>query len=257
MLSLALLSLLFLFHYKNHFAYHHTVLLCDTLIHYYLTITHFLQVPPSAHHIIYLGTFSSTLVRHPEFIFLLEISIDNRQIHLFSKIHNHYSFLISCSSPLSPHYFLIPYVSFFHMSIKICTKDYNISSVDILSINPSRSSQNSFFSSMLLLTCGVYALTIFRMDPFTSSFMAISLSDTLFTSRPFQPAPPSALSLSHFFFHQLRCRIFCIHRQCSLFYYLSTLFPVDIICLHFFAPSYLPALFPFQSSFQYLKYPPL
>ena len=32
----------------------------------------------------------------------------------------------------------------------------------------------------------------------------------------FQPAPPSALSLSHFFFHQLRCRIFCILRQCSL-----------------------------------------
>ena len=45
--------------------------------------------------------------------------------------------------------------------------------------------------------------------------------------RHFQPAPPSALSLSHFFFHQLRCRIFCIHLQCSLLYSLSTLFPVD------------------------------
>ena len=29
---------------KSHFAYHYTVLLCDTLIHYYLTITHFLQI---------------------------------------------------------------------------------------------------------------------------------------------------------------------------------------------------------------------
>ena len=58
-----------------------------------------------------------------------------------------------------------------------------LSSFDILSINPSRSSQKSFFTFMLLLTCGAYALTIFRMDPFTSSFMAISLSDSLFTSR--------------------------------------------------------------------------
>ena len=36
---------------------------------------------------------------------------------------------------------------------------------------------------MLLLTCGAYPLTIFRMDPFTSSFMAISLSDTLLTCK--------------------------------------------------------------------------
>ena len=35
----------------------------------------------------------------------------------------------------------------------------------------------------------------------------------------FQPDPPSALSLSHFFFHQLRCKIFYIHLQCSLLYY--------------------------------------
>ena len=58
----------FLFHHKSHFAYHHTVLLCDILIHYYLTIAHFLQFPPSAHHIIYLGTFSATFIRHPVFI---------------------------------------------------------------------------------------------------------------------------------------------------------------------------------------------
>ena len=76
----------FLFH---HFAYYHTVLLYDTLIQYYLTITHFLQVPPSAHHIIYLGTFSTTFIHHLKFIFLLEISIDNCQIHPFPKIHNH------------------------------------------------------------------------------------------------------------------------------------------------------------------------
>ena len=51
----------FLFHHKNHFAYHHKVLLCDTLIYYYLKITHFLQVPPFAHYIIYLGLFPPVL----------------------------------------------------------------------------------------------------------------------------------------------------------------------------------------------------
>ena len=53
------------------------------------------------------------------------------------------------------------------------------SSVLIHSINPSKSCQKSFFSSMLLQTCGGYALTMFSIDPFTSSFMAISLSKTL------------------------------------------------------------------------------
>ena len=47
------------------------------------------KVLPSAHHIIYLGTFSSTLICHLVFIFFLEINIDNRQIHPFLKIHNH------------------------------------------------------------------------------------------------------------------------------------------------------------------------
>ena len=79
----------FPFHQKSHFAYHHTVLLCNALIHYYLTIAHFLHVPFSAHHIIYLGTFSATFIRHPVFIFLLEINVDNRQIHPFPKIHYH------------------------------------------------------------------------------------------------------------------------------------------------------------------------
>ena len=33
----------FLFHHESHFAYHHTVLLCDALMHCYLTIAHFLH----------------------------------------------------------------------------------------------------------------------------------------------------------------------------------------------------------------------
>ena len=108
----------FIFDHKSHFAYHHTVLLCDTLIHYYLTIAYFLQVPPSAHHIIYLGTFTTTFIRHPVFIFFLEISVDNCQI-LFSQ--NPQSLILPYflfHSTVPPHFFLIPYVSFAHMSIK-------------------------------------------------------------------------------------------------------------------------------------------
>ena len=75
-------------------------------------------------------------------------------------------------------------------------------------------------------------------------------------SRHFQPGPPSPLSLSHFFFHQLHCKIVCSHLQCSSLYSLSTLFPVGTIYLHSFTPSYLPGLSPFQSLFQYLRYQP-
>ena len=70
---------------------------------------------------------------------------------------------------------------------------------------------------MLLLTCGAYALTIFRMDPFTFSFMAISLSDTLFTSRTLSASSSLTTISIPFFFHQLHCRIVCIHLQCSNF----------------------------------------
>ena len=70
---------------------------------------------------------------------------------------------------------------------------------------------------MLLLTCGVYMLTMFRIDSFTSSFVVISLSDTLFTSRTLSAS--SSFTLSHFFFHQLCCKIICIHLQCSLLYF--------------------------------------
>ena len=122
-----------------------------------------------------------------------------------------------------------------------------LSSFDTLSSNPSRSFQKSFFSFMLLLTCGSYALTIFRMEPLPpASWPLVCLTHS---SPPghFQPAPTLRLSLSHFFFHQLRCKIVCVHLQCSLLYSLSTLFPVGTICLHSFAPSYLPALFPFHS----------
>ena len=135
------------------------------------------------------------------------------------------------------------------MSIKVCTKNY-LFYFDVLSIKPSRSSQKSFFSSMLLLTCGAYALIIFRMDPFNSSFMAISLSDTLFTSRTLSSSfSLTTISISFFFYH-LHCKIVSFPLQYSLLYYLSTLFPVGKIFLHFFALSCLLHLFPFQSLFQ-------
>ena len=43
--------------------------------------THFLQVPPSTHHIIYLGTFIATLLRHPVFIFLLNTYFKKKDKH--------------------------------------------------------------------------------------------------------------------------------------------------------------------------------
>ena len=79
----------FLFHYESHFAYHHMVLLCNAVIRHYLKIAHFFQIPPSAHHIIHLGTFFATFIRRPVFMFLLEISVNNRQMHSLGKIHNH------------------------------------------------------------------------------------------------------------------------------------------------------------------------
>ena len=157
------------------------MLLCNTLIQYYLTITYFLQVPPSAHHIIYLGTFSSTFIRHSVFIFLLKISIDNRQIHPFPKDNNHSS-LFLVPTPYLPIVSSSPMFPSPTCLLRSAPRTI-LSSLDILSIKSSRSSQKSFFSFMLLLTCGAYVLTTFRKDPFTSSFMAISLSDTLFTSR--------------------------------------------------------------------------
>ena len=56
----------------------------------------------------------------------------------------------------------------------------------------------------------------------------------------FQPAPLTTIPI-HFFFHQLRCKIVCIHLQCSLIYYLSTLFPVSTICLQYFLCSIISA----------------
>ena len=73
--------------------------------------------------------------------------------------------------------------------------------------------------------------------------------------RHFQPAPPTSLSLTHFFFHQLCSKIACIHLQCYSLYSLSTLFPVGTVCLvRSFAPLSLSALFRFKSLFLYLRY---
>ena len=95
----------------------------------------------------------------------------------------------------------------FPMSIKVCTKNYPLLFWYTF-FQPIQVSPKIIFSSMLLLTCGSYALNIFRMDPFTSSFLAISLSDTLFTSRTLSARSSLTTILFHFFFHQLRCKMF-------------------------------------------------
>ena len=115
-----------------------------------------------------------------------------------------------------------------------------------------------FVLPLLLFPCN--SISIIFISTYSWSLLMtcpyhLSLPSLIFIpKRSFTPSP---LSLSHFFFYQLRCKIFCIHLQCFLVYSLSTLFLVGTICLHSFAPSYLPALLPFQSSFQYLWYPPL
>ena len=116
-----------------------------------------------------------------------------------------------------------------------------LSCFDTLFINRFRSCQTSFFSSMLLLTCGAYALAMFRIDPFISSFMIISLSDTLFTSKTLSTS--SSLTTIPILFllpsAPLYYKIVCSHLQCSSLYTLSTLFPIGTICLHSFSPSCL------------------
>ena len=53
--------------------------------------THFLQVPPSAHHIIYLGTFITTLLRHPVFIFLFNTYFKKKDKHRVTYKSGHKS----------------------------------------------------------------------------------------------------------------------------------------------------------------------
>ena len=231
------------------------MLLCDALIHYYLTIAHLLQVPPSAHHIIYLITFSATFIRHPVFVLLLEISVDNGQIHLLCKIFNHRSFLISRSSIAPFHYFLIP---MFPSPTCPFRSTPRIIPSCLISINQSRSFQKSFFSSVRLLTCGAYAFTIFSLSTlFAFSFIVISFITPSLPQGNFQPAPPSPLSLSHFFFHHL-------HSIQPIPMFLALLSFHFISCRHSIRGIYIPSLHyvfhaafsPFQSLFQYLRYHP-
>ena len=74
-----------------------------------------------------------------------------------------------------------------------------LSSFDTLSINPSKTFQKSFFSSMLLLICRAYALIIFKMDPLPPASWPLVCLTPSSPSGHFQPAPLSPLSLSHFF----------------------------------------------------------
>ena len=113
--------------------------------------------PPSALHIIYLGTFSATFICHPVFIFLLKISVEIAKSILFGK-----------STTIDPSLFLVPtaYLPTISSSPMFPSPTYPfrsaprtiLSCFNTLFISPSRSSQKSFFSSMLLLTCGAWRL---------------------------------------------------------------------------------------------------
>ena len=190
----------------------------------------FLSALSAAHDIIYLGTFYVTFIRHHVFVFLLKINVDNHQIHPFCKIHNHRSFLFLVPAPY--HHITSSSLMFPSPTCLFRSAPKTIfSCFDTLSINPSKSCQKSCFSSMLLPTCGAYALTMFSIDPFTSSFMAINLFDILFTSKTISSKSSLCTIPIHFFFPQLHCRIVCSHLQCSSLYSLFTLFPVGAVYL--------------------------
>ena len=105
-----------------------------------------------------------------------------------------------------------------------------------------------------------------------ASWPSVCLTPSLLPGH-FQPAPPSALFLSHFFFHQLRCRIFCIHLQCSLLYSLScrhnmstflrsiisaSFLPLPVIVPIFKVPTLMSEHLPFHASRCFFtRFPPL
>ena len=204
------------------------MLFCDILIHHYHTITHFFQVPPFAHYIIYLGAFSATFICHPVFIFLL--SVDNHQIPPF--LQNSQSLILPyflfqhCTSSLFSHplCFLFPHV---HLGPHLELSSPVL--IHFLSTHPGLPKIIFFLHAVVNLWS--IRTHIFRMNCFTSSFMAISLSDTLFTYTTLSTSFSLTTIPIPFFFHPLHCKIVCIHLQCSLLYSLSALFPVGTICL--------------------------
>ena len=82
-------------------------------------------------------------------------------------------------------------------------------SFDTLSVNPSRFCQKSFFSSMLLLTCGTYALTIFRMDSYPPALWPLVCLTKSSPPGHFQPATKSCKQreLIVFIFKAILCSI--------------------------------------------------
>ena len=100
---------------------------------------------------------------------------------------------------------------------------------DTLSINPSRSFQKIIF--LLHAVAYLWSIRAYYVQhrPFTSSFIVISLPDTLFTSKTLSTSSFLTTILFHFFFHQLHCRTACSHLQCFSFYSLSIVFLVGLV----------------------------
>ena len=142
-----------------------------------------------------------------------------------------------------------------------------LSYFDTLSINPYKFFQTSFFSFMLLPTCGAYVLTVFNIDPSTSNFMAISLSCTLFTSKTIStsssltaiPIPihlssaqlynslhPAPMFLTLLLFHIVSCR----HSAPTFLPFIvsTSSLPLPVIVPKFKVPTLMTVGLPFLSS---------
>ena len=166
----------------------------------------------------------------------------NRHTNCITSLKNH------CIPLVPPHCFSSPIFPSLTCLFRFAPSTI-VSSLNTLSINPSRSCQKSFSPPCtcqplehMHLLCLISTL----LSPVSWQLDCLTLSSP---PRHFQPAPLSPLSLSHFFIHQLHCRIVCSHFQCSLLYSLSILFSVGTVHLYSFAPSCLPAFSPFQSLF--------
>ena len=64
--------------------------------------THSFTINLTIYNLYVIYIYNIQFIGHSVFVFLLEISIDNCQTYPLGKIHNHRSFLISCSSTIPP-----------------------------------------------------------------------------------------------------------------------------------------------------------
>ena len=130
-----------------------------------IKIAHFLQVLPSVHHIIYLGTFYATFMRHPVFV-LLKISVYNCQLHPLAKYTILLYFLFQHHT--SPNILIFSVYSTTY-SVKSAPKTM-LTCFNTLSYQTDPCPAKNHFPHhpYFLILINTHGLTIFLIDSFTS-----------------------------------------------------------------------------------------